>query len=262
MYCFLRSSAILYANQLRRIVRSKRALVCLALALVPMGLAFFVVWVAQRHGGNPPAVEIGWVIQVQVIMPILALIIGSAVVSEEVEDRTVTYIFSRPIRRYALLWGRWLAAATFLCAVLAAGTYGTFAILDWGLSGNPRSELPKNILGPLMCVVLLGGLVYSALFAVLGTVFKHPMIIGLGYVFAIEGFLSNMPGKMQVLTIQYYLRSIIAASGSESWRDLEVFSNSMFEPGSEALTTLAILLGGALLLGSWILSRRQYVLPA
>ena len=33
-------------------------------------------------------------------------------------------------------------------------------------------------------------------------------IIGLGYVFAIEGFLSNLPGKMQVLTIQYYLRAV------------------------------------------------------
>ena len=46
----------------------------------------------------------------------------------------------------------------------------------------------------------------------------------------------------------YYLRSIIVDWGSEAWREFEVFSNSMFEPGSEALTTLAILMGGALLL--------------
>lgn len=260
---FLRAASLLFVDQLRRVARSKRLLLALVIALLPVGVAFFVVQVAQRVGEDPPATSIGWVLTVQVVVPILALLLGSAVVSEEIEDRTVTYLFTRPMPRAALLWGRWLASTAILVAILVATTWATLAVLRVGLEGtDAREAIDAGVRRPLLAVVALGGVVYSAVFAALGTVFKYPMILGLGYVFAFEGFLSNLPGKTQVLTIQHSLRRFVVAHGSEAWRTVDSFEHVVLEEGADPLRTLLLVWLVAMLAGSWILSRRQYVLPA
>ncbi len=270
----LSASAVLYANQLRRLARARRTWVALVLAALPVAAAAVIVQFAHRYEGPPPAMSIGWVLQVQVVVPILALILGSSVVSEEVDDRTLTFLFTRPIPRPALLWGRWLASATVLSVVLAVSTGATLWILRAGLADHaPTPEqlaalegedtrLGAGVAGPLMAAVLIGGLTYSALFAAVGTLFRHTMILGLGYTFAIEGFVANLPGKSQTLTIQHHLRSFVAGYGSPLWRELDAFQNAVFGPGPEALLTLATVLAVALLGGSWVLARRQYVLPS
>ncbi len=271
---FLSATAVLYANQLRLVARSRRLWVSIALSLLPVAAASVIVQFAERYDGAPPALSIGWILQVQVIVPILALILGSSVVAEEIDDRTLTFPFTRPIPRPALLWGRWLASATVLSVLLAASTLVTLAILRAGFAdyvptpeelenlGREDTRLGGGVTLPLLFTVLLGGLAYSALFAAIGTWMRHPMILGLGYTFAIEGFVANLPGNSQTLTIQHYLRSLVAAYGSPQWRQLAAFQNAVFESGPEALVTLGAVIALSLFGGSWMLARRQYVLPA
>lgn len=271
---FFAATAVLYVNQLRLVVRSRRLWVAIALSLLPVAAAAVIVQFAERYDGAPPAVSIGWVLQVQVIVPILALILGSSVVAEEIDDRTLTFPFTRPIPRPALLWGRWLASATVLSAILAASTLATLWILRSGFADYVPSQdeletlaredtrMGGGVAAPLLFTVLLGGLAYSALFAAIGTRMRHPMILGLGYTFAIEGFVANLPGNSQTLTIQHYLRSLVAAYGAPQWRELEAFENAVFQSGPEALLTLGAIITVSLCGGSWLISRRQYVLPA
>ena len=74
--------------------------------------------------------EIGWVLMVQGTVPLVALILGSAVVAEEIEDRTITYLFTRPIPRAAVLLGRWLATALVLELCLLLSAELTFGLLQ------------------------------------------------------------------------------------------------------------------------------------
>jgi hypothetical protein len=110
--------------------------------------------------------------------------------------------------------------------------------------------------------VLLGGLVYSGLFAALGAFFRHPMLVGIGYAFAVEGFLANLPGKNQSLTVQFYLRSLIADGGSHAWHRLEGFTAIAFQSGQRAQVVLAIVLIAALALGAWRISTREFELTS
>ncbi len=64
-------------------------------------------------------------------------------------------------------------------------------------SHAPGPPLDPGITLPLLAAALLGGAVYSAIFAAAGVFFRHPMITGLGYAFAVEGFLANLPGRNQ-----------------------------------------------------------------
>ena len=78
----------------------------------------------------------------------------------------------------------------------------------------------------------------------------------------IEGFLADLPGKNQALTIQYYLRSWIAAYGSEAWSRVEGFAGATFDSPEGAITTLVMIWIAALVLGSWQVSRREFVLTS
>ena len=249
------ATALLFRTQVSRIWWTRRTLGCAALAGIPPVVAWIATSASTRTRPADIATHIGWLLLVQVVTPILALLSGSAVVAEEIEDRTITYLLSRPIPRAAVLLGRWLAALVVVSVFLGAS-----AFLTCLASGAAGSDL--GILDPLLRAVLIGGAVYSGLFAAVGVFLKHPMIAGLGYTFAIEGFLANLPGRNQALTIQYYLRSLIAADGSPAWSRVEGFASTTFETGGAALATLAGLLAGFLVLASWRIGRREFVISA
>jgi hypothetical protein len=88
------------------------------------------------------------------------------------------------------------------------------------------------------------------------------MIVGLGYSFAIEGFLANLPGASQSWTIQYYLRSYLLSHNFALWSTFEEASLLKHDTATQAVTTLAVVLAIALIAGCVTIRRRQYVLSA
>jgi ABC-type transport system involved in multi-copper enzyme maturation permease subunit len=261
MIAFFRATMLIARAHLARLLTSKRALFCLLLALLPAAVAFAVASATRRQGPSVVAAHMGWMLELQTILPLVALIAGSAVVAEEIEDRTITYLFTRPIPRAALLYGRYLSTIVFLLGTFALGTFLLLAAAARA-TGSRGGPIVPEISEPLYVAALIGVMVYAALFAALGAFFKHPMVIGLGYAFAIEGFLANLPGKNQALTIQYYLRSIIAERGSDAFNKITGFRTTEFESATRALVVLAIVLVLALVLGAWRINRRQIELTA
>lgn len=254
----LASTGLLFRAHVRRVWWSRRALACIALAAVPPALAWIITVSNPRLTAAAIATHFGWFLLLQVVLPLIALIAGSAVVTEEIEDRTISYLFSRPIPRAAVLLGRWSAALVFVSAVLALSALLTVAFAS--RSAVPGPPLVEGILRPLLAATVLGGAVYTALFASAGVFFRHPMIVGLGYAFAIEGFLANLPGRNEALTVQYYLRSVIAANGSAPWHEVPGFDLHRFS--TSPVVTVLVGIAAILLLASWRISRREFVLSA
>ncbi|HEU4418425.1 MAG TPA: ABC transporter permease subunit [Planctomycetota bacterium] len=253
------STWLLFRTQLSRVWWSRRAHACLALAAATPVIA----WLAAAFGENSGAViatTLGWMLLLQVIVPLLALVAGSAVITEEIEDRTISYLFSRPIPRASVLLGRWLAALLFVSTLLAVASLATVFLAS--RSAAPGPAVGSGIAIPLLEAAVLGGAVYSAIFAAAGVFFRHPMIVGLGYAFAIEGFLANLPGRNQALTVQFYLRSFVGTTGSETWREVEGFGPSRFDSAASAVVTLAVVLVLFLAAASWRITRREFVLSA
>ena len=63
-----------------------------------------------------------WLLFLRFIIPVLGVFYGTSLVADEVEDKTITYLFTRPIARGAIVIGKYLAylAATVL-VVLPCG---------------------------------------------------------------------------------------------------------------------------------------------
>ena len=50
-----------------------------------------------------------WMFYLRFIVPVLGVFYGTSLMADEVEDKTITYLFTRPIRRGAVLVGKYLA---------------------------------------------------------------------------------------------------------------------------------------------------------
>ncbi len=50
-----------------------------------------------------------WLLYIRFSVPVLGVFYGTALIADEVEDKTITYLFTRPIRRGAVLIGKYLA---------------------------------------------------------------------------------------------------------------------------------------------------------
>jgi len=264
---FLRTTAILFQAQLRRIWISKRALFCLFLALGPVVVATMVRLISHEEGEGPPEMfllVIEYIVLIQTTIPVIALVVGSAAVAEEVEDRTITYLITRPIPRGAILVGRWMAGLCLVLALSILSAYLTYRIADGvGHVEERYPPLPEDILNRLLGVVALACITYSAIFAALGTFMKHAVIAGLAYTSVIEVFLANLPGGNQALTIQFYLKSYLLAETPElAARYQEEFKFLDLAPPGDALRQLLFIAAVALALGLWRLSRREFLLPS
>ena len=70
----------------------------------------------QRVAGFGIFGVIIWMLFLRFIIPVLGVFYGTALMADEVDDKTITYLFTRPIQRGAVLVGKFLAylACTFL----------------------------------------------------------------------------------------------------------------------------------------------------
>ena len=50
-----------------------------------------------------------WLLYIRFIIPILGVFYGTALIADEVEDKTITYLFTRPVPRAAVLLGKYFA---------------------------------------------------------------------------------------------------------------------------------------------------------
>jgi ABC-2 type transport system permease protein len=265
MNAFLRAVGILFRAHLVRTFRTRRGYIVIALAALPVALAFLAEQVSRLEGPFPHEALTGlvWLLLIQTIVPLTALVGASSVIAEEIEDRTITYLVTRPIPRPAILVGRWLAAALPIALVLGLAAWLVVGSVH-RIGGEAGADwVAADLRGRVVVTAMLGGAVYSGLFAAAGALFKRPMLVGLAYVFVYEGFLGNLPGSSQASTVVFHLKSFLFWDAPGLMGEIEeaLLATTLAEPAA-AVRTLVLVLASALALGSWRFARREYVLAS
>jgi ABC-type transport system involved in multi-copper enzyme maturation permease subunit len=199
-----------------------------------------------------------WVFYLRFTVPVLGIFYGTSLIADEVEDKTITFLFTRPIRRGAVLVGKYLAyLACTIFVVLPSVTIVYLLVVPMrGSLGGSFLDLVKDL-----ALLALGLAVYGALFAFIGAKFKRPLLVGLIFIFGWEQAALAFPGYMKKFTIAYYLQGLVPhAMPNDGVVGLlqGIFRES---PGLwNALFWLAVIWGVCLTLGAWIVERREYVL--
>ena len=198
-----------------------------------------------------------WMLFLRFIVPVLGVFYGTALMADEVEDKTITYLFTRPVPRGAVLVGKFLAylACTFL-VVLPSVMVVYFLLV-------PLSQVPATF-GKLLIdlgLLALGLAAYGGVFSLVGSFFKRPLVIGLIFAFGWEQVVMLIPGSLKQFTIAYYLQGLVPhAMPSEGVTSILQGLFQQNPPAWVCLAWLFAFLGGFLYLATRVVERKEYIL--
>jgi ABC-type transport system involved in multi-copper enzyme maturation permease subunit len=148
-----------------------------------------------------------WLLYIRFIIPILGVFYGTALIADEVEDKTITYLFTRPIPRSAVLLGKYLAyLVCTVLLVLPSVVLVFFLIVPIG-GGSIGAAFPSLVKD--LGMVALGLAAYGAVFSLVGTRLKRPLVAGLVFAFGWEPGVLLFPGYLKRLTVAYYLQALV-----------------------------------------------------
>jgi ABC-type transport system involved in multi-copper enzyme maturation permease subunit len=258
----------IFGLSLGEMLWSRRTVFLLLVTGAPVFLAL-VLRVVQGSGIVPvrlngAAVDGGtifggmiWQIFLRFLVPVLGVFYGTSLMADEVEDRTITYLFTRPIRRGAVLVGKYLAYIVCTSLVVLPSVVLVFFLIV------PFSQVARNFVPFAMDLGLLalGLAAYGALFALVGATLKRPLVSGLVFVFGWEQIALLLPGSFKRLTIGYYVQALAPhAMPSDSVTSVLQSIVRDNPPAFVCLLVLAAVTVATLWLGARAVESKEYVL--
>jgi ABC-2 type transport system permease protein len=187
----------------RALFGRRRFLLLLPLPLLVFGLAVL----SQSLGAEPkdwvPAVAVN--LGLNVVLPVIALVVGTGVLGSEIDDGTLAHILAKPLPRSQIVFSKLVVAvivtALTVCIPLAAV----------GFVAHSSSLATGLAIG-----ALVGSAAYCSLFVALSLLTRRPVLVGLIYVLLWENLLSNFLSGTRVLSIQQYVLEVAdRVSGSD-----------------------------------------------
>ena len=199
-----------------------------------------------------------WLIYLRFIVPVLGVFYGTSLMADEIEDKTITYLFTRPIRRGAVLFGKYLAYLGCTISVVLPSVMLVYLLVVPmnGSLGASFIDLLKDLM-----LLALGLAVYGALFAFVGAKFKRPLVVGLIFIFGWEQSALIFPGYLKRFTVAYYLQGLVPHA-MPSDGVISLLQGAFRESPSfvHCIVGLGVILVSFITMAAWVVERREYVL--
>jgi ABC-2 type transport system permease protein len=186
---------------LRALLGRRRSLLMLLLAAIPILVGLLV----RANGNGVP--HVGSTLDglvIRIVLPLVALVFGTASLGSELEDGTAVHLLTKPIGRSTIVLAKVAVAGTLTALLLVPST-----IIAGILIADPASG--SEALGTAVAVavgVLAGSYIYVAIFVALSVVTSRGLIIGLGYALIWEGVVAGLLPGSQVFSVREYVRGI------------------------------------------------------
>ena len=267
---FLTSCLRVFDVSIGEMLWSRRTVFMLLIVAAPVLIALFVrtlvalgAPVLQGPRGvrmTGPAIfgMMIWIFYLRFTVPVLGVFYGTSLIADEVEDKTITYLFTRPIRRAAVLVGKYLAYLGCTISVVLPSVMLVYMLIVPmnGTLGGSFLDLVKDL-----ALLAIGLAAYGALFAFIGAKFKRPLLIGLVFIFGWEQIALAFPGYLKYYTIAYYVQALVPhAMPNDGALSL---IQGLFRDNPSlwvALLCLVAIWGIFLAFASWVIERKEYVL--
>ena len=200
-----------------------------------------------------------WLLYIRFIIPVLGVFYGTALIADEVDDKTITYLFTRPIQRSAVLLGKYLAYLVCTTLLVLPSVMLVFFLIVPTAGGSIAQAFPALVADLGMLVAGLAA--YGAVFALVGTRLKRPLVVGLVFAFGWEPAVLLFPGYLKRLTVAYYMQALVKhemPQDSAVSMLLQVFHEvpSVWV----SLACLAVIVAVTLWLAGRAVEQREYVL--
>jgi ABC-2 type transport system permease protein len=173
--------------------------------LVALGLlALLVPIAAAALGANDSASRgdgVGLIANLgfAVVVPIISLVFGAGALGDLREDKTLVYLWLRPLDRWPIALGAWLAALTIVAPLSLIPV-----VVAAALTGAGNGIVGATLLAGVVAVVA-----YLAVFTWFGVMFRRATVWGLAYILIWEGFIASGGTGVARFALRSYTRSIL-----------------------------------------------------
>ncbi len=199
-----------------------------------------------------------WLGFIRFVTPALGVFYGTSMIADEVDDKTITYLFCRPIPRGAVVLGKYFAylVCTVFVVLPSVALVWLLVVPINGSLGPNFPDLVKDL-----GILALALAAYGAVFAFVGAAFKRPLLTGLAFVIGWEPLVMLIPGYLKRLSVAYYVQGLVpqAMPANSPLTALQaIFSES------PSLGQCLFWIGVIIVLSLWYaartVTRREYVL--
>jgi ABC-2 type transport system permease protein len=215
---------------LRQLAGSRRIWLVLALVSLPIlaGLLFQVADATTTP--DEFADDITRVMLTSAILPLVMLLLATAAFGNEVGDRTLVYLVTKPIARWRIVVSKLLASVVVGGIPVALSGLLAVALIEQGDAGGALATGAG---------LLAGAAAYAAIFTWAGLATKQALLIGLVYVFIWEATLAAYLDGIRFLSVRRYTLALV--HGLDAGR-LASFDISL-GAGTAVVGTAVILVG-------------------
>jgi ABC-2 type transport system permease protein len=145
-----------------------------------------------------------------VLLPVVAVIVGTAAIGSELDDGTIIYVLAKPIPRGLVAIVKfvvaWVIVVLLVCpAILVAGLVAQGGDANLGIAYAVAAGF--------------GALEYTAAFLALSLVTSRALVAGLAYVVIWEGAVAGLFEGTRILSVRQHALAIADAIGGEGALD-------------------------------------------
>lgn len=251
----------LFKVTFRQMFWSRRTVLLLIGCLLPIVIVLVLRFVVQSGGIVNRSIPQITLILYGLLVNLCAIFYGTAIISDEIEGKGLTYLQMRPLRKSVILLSKFVAYLIGTIALIAV----SHLILTCIMVTHPKLE--KSVFFQFGMSLRYTGsmalalLVYGALAAVLATRFKNPVLWGLLFVMGWERIttIPIMTMGIKRLSISHYLYSLFPRYKLPR-SDFNAFLGSSPPPAWVALLVICLLTIGLLYLAIRIFREREYLM--
>jgi ABC-2 type transport system permease protein len=191
---------VLISLTVRQLLGRRRTLAVGLVLALPV-----VIAAAYRLSGGPEAGESSAQFAFELVnqliltllLPLVALVLGTAALGAEIEDGTAVFLLTKPVERWRIIVIKIgvAAAATLLLVVPST------MLAVWIANGSATDD---GLMLGLGLGAAAASLLYCAVFVALSAVTGRALVIGLVFVFVWEGIVTNLFDALRWLSIREY----------------------------------------------------------
>ena len=220
-------------------MRSPGRIIALFLLSLTAPVAGFAVGMSDTAGIDQGAAVIAN-LGFAVVVPVVCLVFAGGAIGDLRDDKTLVYLWLRPMDRWPIVVGGALAALTMSAPITLPAVVVAAALTGVG----------NGIVGATLLATVIALVVYTAIFTMLGVWLQRHIVWGLAYILIWEGFIALGGRGVAQFAMRTYTRSIIA---DRTGADLA---------GAEFSTVVSVVVPlvvsvGALALASWRMSHQD-----
>ncbi len=184
----------LFTLALRQAVTRRKLALLIVLALLPMGFASILVSVNADDGALIGPVLGGLV--VSVTLPLTVMVLATGAFGNEVEDRTLSLLTTKPVPRWTIVLAK-LVATVVVAAPLMAVVAAVITAMDGDGTGNAPAVAAV--------AVAVGVIAYASVFTWAGLITTRALGFGLVYVLLWEALITSFLDGARYLSIRSYI---------------------------------------------------------